>query len=155
MSANVQFGGVRAVQMRSGETPVHVVRRIDAMMMATPYLGWTWRLTDHGEGSHPVRLVVGFRGGAASPTARPLADPALPPHDRALAVAWGDTALRRGALEPPPANRPHDPPVYTARGGRENTRIWWTELVDLSKLYIQAWPGDDVSKAAITFIGMT
>ncbi|MBF0252129.1 MAG: hypothetical protein HQL35_16070, partial [Alphaproteobacteria bacterium] len=55
----------------------------------------------------------------------------------------------------PPANRPHDPPVYTARGGRENTRIWWTELVDLSKLYIQAWPGDDVSKAAITFIGMT
>ena len=146
--------GVPALELRSTDTVTVAVRRVDAMLLATPYLSWSWHLSDHGSGIHPVRLVVGFQGGAASGAETEPLGGGLPNHDRALALVWGDTMLRRGTLSLPPADRPTQAPLYTVRGGRENTRRWWLETVDLSEFYAKAWPGDDFRHVRITFIGI-
>jgi len=73
---------------------------------------------------------VGFEGGqGANGEADPLGG-GLPSHDRALALVWGDTMLRRGSLSLPPTERPTEAPLYTVRGGRENTRRCWLEKGD-------------------------
>lgn len=130
------------------------VRQVNAMMLATSFLSWSWNLSNHGAGIHPIRLVVGFYGGAPADTETGGQGNNIPPHDRALTLVWGDTALRRGALSLPPADRPLEVPVYTLRGGRENTRKWWFETVDLSELYAKAWPKDDFRHVRITFVGL-
>jgi len=149
--------GVPALEMRSGPVRSLAVRRVDAMLLATPYLSWAWHLSDHGKGIHPVRLVVGFKGGAPEAGQVEImggGGGGLPEHDRALSLVWGDTALRRGTLSLPPADRPLQAPLYTVRGGRENTRTWWKDTVDLSDLYAKAWPEDTRRIARITFIGV-
>lgn len=146
--------GVPTLEVRTGPAQSIAVRRIDAMLMATPYLSWAWNLSDHGVGIHPVRLIVGFKGGGSKQTTFREQKDGLPAHDRALTLVWGDTALRRGTLTRPNKNRPFEAAVYTVRGGRENTRKWWRDTVDLSDLYKQAWPNDDRRAIHITFIGI-
>ena len=151
-TATVQ--GVPALELKSSDVTTIAVRQVDAMLLATPFLSWSWHLSNHGPGIHPVRIVVGFEGGqGANGEADPLGG-GLPSHDRALALVWGDTMLRRGSLSLPPTERPTEAPLYTVRGGRENTRRWWLETVDLSQLYATAWPRDDFRNVRITFIGM-
>jgi len=155
--STVVIDGVSALEMRSGPVRSLAVRRVDAMLLATPYLSWAWHVSDHGTGIHPVRLVVGFMGGAPDSAQVEVMGGdggGLPEHDRALTLVWGDTALRRGTLSLPPAERPLEAPIYTVRGGRENTRKWWQDTVDLSDLYAQAWPEDSRRIARITFIGV-
>ena len=125
-----------------------------AMMLATPFLGWSWSLSNHGEGIHPVRLIIGFKGGVSAEDETTSRSKGLPLHDRAITLVWGDTALRRGAFSLPPEERPFEAPVYTVRGGRENTRQWWSEAVDLSDLYKKAWPQDNHRRVRIAFIGL-
>jgi len=149
----VALDGVPALEVKSAARQTLAVRRVDAMLLATPFLSWSWHLSDYGQGIHPVRIVVGFSGGVRSDTTEQLGG-GLPPHERALALVWGDTALRRGSLSLPPPERPTEAPLYTVRGGRENTRQWWLETVDLSQLYAQAWPLDDFRQVRITFIGI-
>lgn len=146
--------GVPALEMRSGPVRSLAVRRVDAMLLATPYLSWAWHLSDHGKGIHPVRLVVGFKGGVIEGGQVEVMGGGLPEHDRALSLVWGDTALRRGTLSLPPLGRPLQAPLYTVRGGRENTRKWWNDTVDLSDLYAKAWPDDTQRTVRITFIGV-
>jgi len=43
---------------------------------------------------------------------------------------------------------------YTARGGRENGKTWLIETVDLSRLYMGAWPDEDHQSVEIAFIGV-
>ncbi|MCW8916883.1 MAG: DUF3047 domain-containing protein [Magnetovibrio sp.] len=152
--SNVTMGGIHALELRSGQNPVIAVRKVDAMMLATPYLSWSWHLSNHGAGIHPVRLVIGFEGGLREGDETGSRGADLPEHDRALTLVWGDSALRRGALSLPPIERPFEAPVYTVRGGRENTRTWWSEAVDLSSLYAQAWPQDNHRRVRIKFIGL-
>lgn len=152
--SNVTVDGVRALELISSAEPTVAVRHIDAMLLATPYLTWSWHLSDHGQGIHPVRIVVGFQGGMAPGGAPGNLGAALPAHDRALALVWGDTLLRRGSISLPPPDKPWEAPLYTVRGGRENTRRWWPETVDLSELYAKAWPGEDMRRVRITFIGI-
>lgn len=151
---SVTRDGVPALEIRSGAAQSIAVRRVNAMLMATPYLTWSWHLSDHGVGIHPVRMVIGFQGGAPLGTPNKGQSNGLPNHDRALTLVWGDTALRRGTLTAPPPDRPLEAAVYTVRGGRENTRKWWRDTVDLSELYKKAWPGDTSRTVHITFIGM-
>ncbi|HEY9081125.1 hypothetical protein [Magnetovibrio sp.] len=153
--STVMRDGVPALELKSGLERIIAVRQVDAMMLATPFLSWNWHLSNHGEGIHPIRLIVGFHGGAAAPNVeRASQGLGLPPHDRALALVWGDTALRRGSLSLPPADKPYVAPIYTVRGGRENTRKWWLEHIDLSELYAKAWPNDDRTYTRIAFIGL-
>lgn len=151
--STVSLQGIPALEVKSSTVQTLAVRRVDAMLLATPFLSWSWHLSDHGAGIHPVRIVVGFEGGIRSDATEQLGG-GLPPHDRALALVWGDTALRRGTLSLPPVERPTEAPLYTVRGGRENTRRWWLETVDLSQLYANAWPDDDFRHVRITFIGI-
>jgi len=152
--SSVIYDGVPALEFKSGPGRVIAVRQVNAMMLATPFLGWSWNLSDAGPAIHPLRLVIGFQGGAPAGTALGGAGRNLPDHDRALALVWGDTALRRGSLSLPPPDKPFQTPLYTVRGGRENTRKWWNEAVDLADLYARAWPNDVRKRVRITFIGI-
>jgi len=152
--SSVMRDGVPALELKSGAERVIAVRQVNAMMLATPFLSWSWHLSNHGEGIHPMRLIVGFHGGAPKDAVQTSQGTGLPAHDRAIALVWGDTALRRGSLSLPSANKPFEAPIYTVRGGRENTRKWWLEHVDLSDLYAKAWPNDNRRRTRIAFIGL-
>ncbi len=149
---------VPALKVTNGDAPLIAVRRIQAVLVATPYLKWAWYMSPHGSGNHPVRLMIGFYGGnpeSASWGGEPFSwlGSSLPPHDRSLGLVFGDSALKRGNMSE--ASRPGNvAAIYTARGGAENSSQWWLEDVDLSQLYSQAWPGDDIDKVNIVFIGV-
>lgn len=156
----VDLLGVPALKVINGEDSFVVVRRTRAMMLATPYLSWSWNIDPpSAPGYHPVRLVIGFYGGDPASLSRggqPLAwlGSALPPHDRALSLTWGESALQRGTLSPPQNADRRAAPRYIVRGGRENSGSWWLETVDLADLYQRSWPMDDAVKAQIVFIGI-
>ena len=80
-------------------------------------------------GVHPVRLVVVFHGG--NPKSRGLGgtalvwpDDSLPPHDRAVVIIWGESALQRGSItKPKSSTRRQAASRYTARGGTREYRF--------------------------------
>ncbi len=152
--------GVPSLMVTNGEDSFVVVRRTNAMMLATPYLSWSWNIAPPStSGYHPIRLVVGFYGGdPASPSrgSEPLRwlGSTLPAHDRAIALTWGESALQRGTLSPPQDENTRVAPRYTVRGGRENAGSWWLETIDLSDIYRRLWPNDDTAVARVVFIGV-
>lgn len=150
--------GKHALQIKTGTQNFVLVRRTQAMLLATPFLRWDWLMEPHGAGTHPIRLVVGFHGGnPQSPSWGSVPfkwlGAELPPHDRALAITWEDSALQRGNLLFP-TNQAETVPRYVMRGGRENVGRWFSEFLDLSELYTSAWPNDDFGQTRIMFIGM-
>jgi hypothetical protein len=155
----VERDGVPALMVVNGQHNFIAVKPSFASLLATPYLSWAWNMEPQQSEVHPVRLVIGFYGGDPRSRPwqeRPAADGrALPPHDRALLVVWGESALQRGAIvASDPTRLPQPPARYTARGGRENARTWWLETVDLSDVYRRAWPDDDAARVQVTFIGV-
>jgi len=153
----VEKGGVLSLKVTTARNSFVVVRRTQALLLATPYLTWAWNMDRYGAGTHPVRLVIGFKGGTPEDKgwggkALTWFGSRLPPHDRAIAITWEDSALQRGTLTYPKgsATVPH----YMVRGGREKTGKWWTEYVDLSRLYSQVWPDDNAADAQVVFIGV-
>ena len=154
----VEEGGVPALKVVSGKQGFVLARRTRAVLLATPYLSWAWNVESHGAGLHPINLVIGFLGGARENGGRGSQSltwlgNALPPHNRILAIAWGDSALNRGNLTPASADEP-GMRRYVARGGREHSGSWWLETVDLSQIYSLAWPGDHIGRSRVTFIGL-
>lgn len=153
----VEKDGVKALKVMNSPAGFVVARRTKAMLLATPFLTWAWNMEPHGSGFHPSRVVVGFSNSAqksgdwGKSASRPGSD--LPPHDRALAFTWGDTALQRGTLTKPSAKE-RAAPIYTVRGGRENAGSWWLEAVDLSGLYARVWPGEEQGNVQVVFIGV-
>lgn len=150
--------GVPAMGLTSGTESLLLVRHISAMALATPYLSWAWNMSDHGDGVHPVRLIVGFRGGPDETTEGllelNLIEGELPAHDRAVALVWGVSALNRGTYRLSPDATQPAAPLYTVRGGREMTGQWWLETVDLADLYKKAWPSDSLRRVEVVFIGI-
>ena len=93
--------GVKALKITNSSDNFIVARRTKALMLATPYLAWAWNMAPHGSGDHPVRVVVGFKGGIQGnghSLFRPLSKlgSTLPDHNRVLTVNWSETALQRG-----------------------------------------------------------
>lgn len=153
----VTHDGIPALKVTAGDEQFVTALRTQALMLATPYLSWSWNMEIDDGGFHPVRLVVGFersKNGAMRWQSRPQDwfGGTLPPHERALTIAWGESALERGSLHLP--KEPTAAARYVARGGRENTYAWWLETVDLAALYTQIWPDEDLSRVRITFIGV-
>jgi len=156
----VQKDGIPALRVSNGEAPFMIVRRIRAMMLATPFLSWSWNIEPPSTtGFHPVRLVVGFKntepetgGWVEQPYSLFGSD--LPPHDRAISMTWGASALQRGSLTQAAGKNQRAAPRYTVRGGRENAGSWWLETVDLSELYARAWPDAVLSNVQVVFIGI-
>lgn len=156
--ATVTIKEIRSVRVICGRKPGILFRHVDAILAVAPYLSWAWNVEPHAGTEHPARLIVGFYGGnpeSGSWGSRPLAwlGPNLPPYDRLLTIGWDTSALRRGSLSAPRKN-PRAPRHYTERGGEENTGTWQFETVDLSQIYRQAWPGDDIPRTKIMFIGL-
>lgn len=154
----VQTKGIRALRVVSGRKPGVLFRHVDAILVVAPYLSWAWDVEPHAGTEHPARLIVGFHGGnpeSGSWGSRPFAwlGSDLPPYDRLLTIGWDASALRRGYLSPPREDK-RTPRHYTERGGEENTGSWQLETVDLTQIYRQAWPGDDLSRVKIMFIGI-
>lgn len=152
----VSLSNYPALRVTNGAEHFIAARRTQALLPVTPYLAWAWHMEPHrpppyGSERHPVRLMVGFHGGAPDSRNRPFAwmGRSLPPHDRVLELTWSYSALERGHFE-----ADERAATYTVRGGRENAGRWWRETVDLSALYAGAWPGDDASKAQVVFIGL-
>ena len=152
--------GRPSLKITNAEDSFIVVRRTKAMMLATPFLSWSWFIEPPStSGDHPVRMVIGFYGGnqaSRSESRQPFRwfGSSLPIHDRAISLTWGESALQRGTLAGPPTGSTNAAARYTVRGGRENAGSWWLETVDLSHLYRQIWPQDDSAKAQIVFIGI-
>ncbi len=153
-------GGVPSLRIASGAEDLFVVRRTEALMLATPYLSWAWNMAPYENSFHPIHLVVGFRDGRSTPStwqrlSSLTAKGKLPIHDRALRIAWAGSALRRGVLSRLAVDGDETEIVrYTVRGGRENTGSWWLETVDLSRIYADAWPGNGFEHVRIAFIGI-
>ena len=155
----VERDGVPALRLVPGGGGFIVARRLDATLLMSPYLSWSWNMENHGEGLHPVRLIVGFHGGHPDSAGRDRAafawlGAALPLHDRSFAIAWADSALRRGSVLKPEGAEGPRAPLYIARGGRENANTWWLETLDLERIYRELWPGDDTSRARVVFVGL-
>ena len=148
--------GVPAVHAVGGTDTSILARRVDSMMLATPYLSWAWSMDPPSAPENPVAIVVGLYGGdpaSGSWGSRPLAwtGSPLPPFDRILTFRWGAAALQRGTLDDATGPRRR---AYVVRGGDENTRTWWLETVDLSAIYARAWPKDDFGRAKVMFVGI-
>jgi hypothetical protein len=130
-----------------------LARRTNATLLATPYLGWSWRFMAAPGYESDIRMIVAFHGG--NPESRswggePFAylGLKLPPFDRAIAVLWGRSALERGSLATGAAIA-----EYIARGGSEHQDAWWSDNLDLAALYRKAWPDDRIERARIMFVG--
>ena len=72
----------------------------------------------------------------------------MPPHDRVIAIQWGNQALERDNLY-----TDRKVPRYIARGGSRQLGEWWPENLDLAEIYRKVWPGDAIEDAEIMFIG--
>ncbi len=146
--------GVAAVSVVNGESRFVAARRTGAWLLVTPYLSWSWYVESTAQGIHPVRLVVGFDTGAGGKNSRsaPWRGDGLPPHQRAVSLVWGESALQRGT-QTRPGKTGRAALRYTVRGGRENAGRWFGETIDLSAIYTTAWPRDDISKVRVVFVG--
>jgi hypothetical protein len=152
--------GMPSLKITNAQDSFIIVRRTNAMMLATPFLSWSWLIEPPStSGYHPVRMVIGFYGGA-SKGRRVSSQPfrwlgsSLPTHDRIISLTWGESALQRGTLAAPSKDSANANPRYTVRGGRENTGSWWLETIDLSDLYRKIWPQDNRAIAQVVFIGI-
>ncbi|NQV44646.1 MAG: DUF3047 domain-containing protein [Rhodospirillales bacterium] len=149
--------GKRALLIPPGDQVFTILHPVDANVLSTPYLGWSW-LLEQGDGSaeyHAVSLLVGFHappGVGKSPSFANLPDAVYEtPANRVLGIRWAASALQRGDMS---SFDDHDVPFYIVRGGRENFGRWWHESVDLAALYTRLWPGEDLLKTHIVFVGI-
>ncbi len=145
-------GRSAALTLRTGTKRFMLVRRTRASLLASPYIGWAWRMNADDARETDIRLVVGFQGGnpqSRSPDPLGRLGTRIPTFDRALAVVWGRSALERGNLVTTSGTIPE----YIARGGPEHENTWWSDNIDLAQLYRTAWPDDRLERVQITFVG--
>lgn len=158
----VTLEGVPALRVDGGDDAFAMVRRTKALLPVSPYLSWSWHMQASAPHPHPLHLIVGFHGGRADSRSwgsQPLVwtGSTLPPHDRVMALVWGASSLQRGSFLSEKTDADGNPvadiPRYVVRGGPEHADAWRLDTVDLSRLYAQAWPGDDPARAAVVFLG--
>ncbi|MEQ8322231.1 MAG: hypothetical protein RH946_18365 [Rhodospirillales bacterium] len=145
-----------ALALKAGTAPYAVLRHTQASLLATPYLSWAWHTPSVPNGAHPVRIIVGLVAHGVK-TNRPWwqvgggGDETI----RVIQVVWQATALGRGTVVGPrrQEGRPESA-RYNARGGPEQANRWWFDTVDLSLIHRQVWPGDDLSRVDIRYIGI-
>lgn len=145
--------------VHAGTKTFAMMRRVEARLLATPYLGWRWNMAGGTDAGHAVRLTIGLLDAGTPPqrfSGLRLFGPKVPQFSRTITVTWGGSALMRGHVQAQPATRGKRPVArYTARGGRENQNRWWDETLDLSSIHARAWPGLDMRATRIVFIGIS
>lgn len=144
-----------------------LLRRLDGPLIATPGLGWSWKLETAAFGGGPgdglprgLRLVFGFDGGGPTHLIRPArlmrSDGGLPRHERRIEIALSGAG----------SNVPDSTPVELAAtaedgarrvlraGARGLTGGWISEFVDLLALYRGFFPGDRFAEVTFAFVGI-
>ena len=152
-----QIEQFRALGVRAGGQPFALFRRTNASLLATPFLSWAWHTQPPGEGSHPVRIIVGLvdRAGKPSQAWWRLGGGDAGNVTRIIEMAWNETALGRGSVIGPRTDgKDPESARYVARGGGEQANRWWVDAVDLSLIHRQVWPRDDPADMDIRFIGI-
>lgn len=133
--------------------PYILIKRIDANLLATPFLSWNWRIPIFESLDHPVCILVGFYGGQSNSKFWndkfiAYSHAGYPTYDRVLKIIWHRNALLRGTL------RFNDQiPEYVARGGLENVDMWHLENINLASIYRKIWPNDSMENTHIVFLG--
>lgn len=156
--------GVPSLRIENGRETFVLARRVQAVLLATPFLSWSWNLDAYDGGYHPIQLLVGFRSGdRREGFGSDFFDfgwggRSLPESDHMLMIAFGESALQRGNLSYPAPRRSSARERrifahYVMRGGRENTRSWWLETLDLAQMFARAWPDEDPARAEAVFVG--
>ena len=149
------YGGTLVLRLMSFDKSFIILRRTKANLLASPFLGWSWNVSPTSGQAGAISIIVGFFGGA--PTSRswiiePFANlgKKVPPYDRAISIVWGADSEIKGNIE-----KNNKLPRYIVRAGTKDTETWLNENLDLSNLYRQVWPEDNVVRARITFVGFT
>ena len=157
---SVYKGAIPVLQISSAYANAAFLRRVDAQLLATPFLFWSWSVIN-GPPIHPVRLIIGFsdteqNNDPNDDNQTVFSRQNLPAFSRTLTLVWGTSALKRGTLTIKPNRKGQKPgALYIVRGGRENQRRWWNESLDLSHLHTLAWPLVDMSQSRIVFTGIS
>ncbi|MEE2698621.1 MAG: DUF3047 domain-containing protein [Pseudomonadota bacterium] len=156
----VKLDGIPALKVVSSSNNLITVKPSQALLLATPYLSWSWNMEPQGEGQHPVKLLVGFKNSKKQQqtwkTNFFISHNLIPNHERMLSFIWGDSALQRGTItKENPKKEGQLNASFTVRGGQENSNSWWFETVDLNDIYQRTWPRDEIDDLHITFIGIS
>jgi hypothetical protein len=147
--------GVFALRLSSDGDGAILGRRIEVPLLNMPYLRWGWYLDPPapaakrtaagtgGESSVLLRIVVGFRDGAAPKDEEK--DSHTPPKiDRAISLEWrADDAPQAGTAG-----------TVAMRAGRREAGRWLIEAVDLTRIYSQAWPQSPMGNTHIAFVAV-
>lgn len=152
----VEDDGVRALLVHGASRRYTLIRSLDAHLLATPFLEWSWKVNASLSTFHETSLLIGFTAPPGTEEIiQPNAIPKIPNEfgaNRYLSIRWGRSALARGHLRVP--DDEIDIPIYVARGGAENADRWWREGLELSIPYAQLWPDEDISKVKVVFLAI-
>jgi len=147
---------VRALLVRGTNRDFSLIRLLNAQLLATPFLEWSWKVAATDTPFHETSLLIGFTAPVGAPERdMPEMIPDIPNAfgaNRFLSIRWANSALVRGHVRK--ADGQIDVPIYIARGGNENTGRWWREGLSLSEPYAQLWPGEDMSQVRIAFLAI-
>lgn len=148
---------IPALNINAEKQSFALVRRVNASMLATPYLSWGWHVAPPKSGPHPVRIIVGLINRDAE-SRRPwwqIGGRDEDIVDRVITIIWNDNALGRGnIMKLKTAKGRPEAAEYIARGGPEQGGRWWVDTVDLSLIHRQIWQHDDPAKIDIKYIGV-
>ncbi len=129
------------------------LRRVNAGLLASPFLGWSWTRSPGAKERSKVSLLVGFYGG--NPTSRSwggeffaFLGQKIPPHDRLVILNWGGETEQAGSVDKEPRSA-----RMIVRSIRNSSGDWYEENVDIGRVYRDAWPKDDHADAKIMFVG--
>lgn len=148
---------VPSLRIDAHDSEYWFTREVNASLLATPYLSWSWFASPHTQGAHPVRLVVGLAdvGSSRKSSWWHVAGTGMPRADRVVAIEWAETALGRGTVIGPTLHaEDYSYARYIARGGAEHGSRWWTDNVDISTLHRQLWPNKPLKSTEVRFVGV-
>jgi len=142
-----------AIKVTPGPVDFFFIRRVNAELLASPFLSWSWTRSPGAKKRSKVSLLIGFYGG--DPTSRSwggeffaFLGQKIPPHDRLIALSWGGETEQAGAVDKEPRSA-----RMIVRSIRNSSDEWYEENVDIGRLYRDAWPRDDHADTKIMFVG--
>lgn len=139
-------GGAPVIRLTQTGDGVTVGRLVDLPLTQMPILYWRWRLywqtADHFSDA-PVRIVVGFHGGAETELRE---TDGLPEHQRAVMLVWSRAKSAAGRWD-----------VRGAYGRQvvnsgESFADWKINVISLAELHSRLWPDiapEDVNLAFV------
>ncbi len=148
---DISFGtkeGRQAIKLATDNSASMLFRHVDIPLDDYPRLEWDWyieqgvqstisELTEDGD-DHPARLFLSFEGVDGTP--------------HRMEIIWGNVKLKPGEWKHLDMGNGHSFPHYVANSGRENTRRWQDERVDMTELYNELW--GDAAGARLTDIAL-